>query len=44
MSDHLQNICLFQSLWPRGCHPAKMLGRFNSADELTYVSRARHGF
>ncbi len=36
MSDDLQNICL-QSLWPRGCHPAKMLGRFNSADELTFV-------
>jgi len=36
MSDDLQNICL-KSLWPRGCHPARMLGRFNEAAELSYA-------
>ena len=37
MSDDLQNICL-ESLWPRGCHPARMLGRFNEAGELSYAT------
>ena len=36
MSDDLQNIRL-KSLWPRGCHPARMLGRFNETAELSYA-------
>ena len=35
MSDNLQNIHL-QSLWPRGCHPQRLLGRF-VGDDLVFA-------